>query len=180
MKTHPRLPFVKSLFGSMGIAALVFICSCSKTNLREQDPATTNQQTEIKSEIAAPCFKPLYRYWDGAGGDHFYTITQANYAGYVFEQRECGVYCLPAFSNQVAFHRYWSASAKDHFYTTVQGNYGGYVYEGIECYVWASSTGSNIPLYRYWNSSNKDHFYTVTAGSYSGYVYEGIACYVDM
>ena len=95
---------------------------------------------------------PLYRYWNSALGDHFYTTASSEIGttapgetgqhGYVSK----GIvgYCFPSsVPGTVPLHRYWSGG--DHFYTTDVAEIGttaigqagqyGYRYEGVACYV---------------------------------------------
>jgi hypothetical protein len=171
---------------NLSVVALIFLCSCSKTNLPKDGNLKTDiQQNGIAASPNGPTGLsniPLYRYWNNSGTDHFYTITQGNYPGWVFEKIECYVLAFPQF-DFVPFYRYWNGKKIDHFYTTVSGNYSGYVYEGIEGYISPvlnppGSTLALIPLYRYFNGGTVDHFYTVTPGNFPGYAYEGIAGYV--
>lgn len=135
-----------------------------------------------------PPLKPLYRYWNGAGTDHFYTNSWdevgAGSNGYGIEKVEG--YMFPTQqSGTLALHRYWSSSRVDHFYTTNFSELGnganGYVYEGVIGYVFPNP-GSGAALHRYWNSSITNHFYTTNfgelGGGSNGYVYEGVIGYV--
>jgi hypothetical protein len=97
---------------------------------------------------------PLYRYFKGSVGDHFYTTNAQEIAtttpghkgrfGYVSE----GItgYCFPhAVHGTVPLYRYWNGKGSDHFYTTnggeigttIRGHVGRYGYrsEGVTCHV---------------------------------------------
>jgi hypothetical protein len=85
---------------------------------------------------------PLYQYYNGSTGDHFYTInfgTLGNGAyGYVYEKIAGHVYAGAA-GGRSPLYRYYNASIGDHFYTTDFAELGngikGYVLEATECYV---------------------------------------------
>ncbi len=132
---------------------------------------------------------PLYRYWHGQGGDHFYTtdwneLGTGKY-GWAFEGIQCYVYTT-AKPNTVPLYRYWNGQACDHFYTTNWTELGsgkdGWAFEGIQCYVHPTQQPGSLPLYRYWNPQCADHFYTTSwselgSGKY-GWVFERVQCYV--
>jgi Repeat of unknown function (DUF5648)/Papain family cysteine protease len=132
---------------------------------------------------------PLYRYWNGQGGDHFYTtdwneLGTGKY-GWGFEQVQCYVYTTQK-PNTVPLYRYWNGQACDHFYTTNWNELGsgkyGWTFERIQCYVPNTQQPGSVPLYRYWNAQCADHFYTTNwselgSGKY-GWVFEQIQCYV--
>ncbi len=88
----------------------------------------------------------LYRLWNGAASDHFYTTnwpeaTNAfNNLGYTYEgvaARVDGAHD----PDTVPLYRLYSSGASDHFYTTNWSeavnafNNLGYTYEGIQAYV---------------------------------------------
>jgi hypothetical protein len=63
---------------------------------------------------------PLYRYWNPAVGDHFYTTNwaelNAGRGGFALDGVQCRIYPSPA-AGTVALHRYWNPGVTDHFYT---------------------------------------------------------------
>lgn len=129
---------------------------------------------------------PLYRYYNGGNGDHFYTTSHGELGdgrdGYASEGVAGNVY-LTQQPGTVPLYRYYNGGDGDHFYTTSHDEPGGgYVFEGIECYVLASQLPNTIPLYRYYNGSNGDHFYTTSrdelGSGRDGYALEGIECYL--
>ena len=132
---------------------------------------------------------PLYRYWNGRIGDHFYTTNWRELGtgkhGWRYEGIQCHV--LPQRRRgSVPLYRYWNGRIGDHFYTTNWRELGsgryGWRYEGIQCYVYPTRILRTIPLYRYWNGRIGDHFYTTNWGELGsgryGWRYEGIQCYV--
>lgn len=132
---------------------------------------------------------PLYRYWNNAAGDHFYTTNWGELGGgrqgWAYE----GVQCLIAPASApglVPLFRYWNAAASDHFYTTnwseLGGGRHGWAYEGVQGWVSPTAQPGALPLYRYWNPRIGDHFYTTNwselGGGGKGWGYEGVQCYV--
>ena len=132
---------------------------------------------------------PLYRYWNPAIGDHFYTTNWSELGSGRYGWNYEGIQCFVSGQTQsglVPLYRYWNPTIGDHFYTTNWAELGsgryGWRYEGIQCYVRSQQQSGTVPLYRYWNPLNTDHFYTTNwselgSGKY-GYRYEGIQCYV--
>jgi Repeat of unknown function (DUF5648) len=135
---------------------------------------------------------PLYRYWNGAVADHFYTTSWAELGwgggGYSIEGT-VGSLLDSSFSacGAAPLYRYYNPSATDHFYTTswaeLGGGSAGWYYEGVQGYCFPFPVTGSIPLYRYWNGGSADHFYTTNfaelGGGSGGYVFEGVQCYVS-
>jgi hypothetical protein len=131
----------------------------------------------------------LYRYWNAAITDHFYTTNWSELGpgryGWVLEGIQCYIFPQVA-PGTVPLYRYWHPGIGDHFYTTNFSELGsgryGWGYEGIQGYVYNAPAANRVPLYRYWHPAAGDHFYTTNwgelgAGRY-GYRYEGVQCYV--
>jgi hypothetical protein len=131
----------------------------------------------------------LFRYWNPAATDHFYTTNWSELGpgrfGWFLEGVQCFIFPQSA-PNTVPLHRYWNPGIADHFYTTNWSELGGgrygWGYEGIQGYVYNAPAANRAPLYRYWNGAVGDHFYTTNwselgAGRF-GYVFEGVQCYV--
>ncbi|KAJ6608973.1 hypothetical protein B0H10DRAFT_2226382 [Mycena sp. CBHHK59/15] len=138
---------------------------------------------------------PLYRDWNSAISDHFYTTDLAEYnsanaGGYTPE----GIRSL-VFSTQVAgsvqFIRLWNGNTGvgDHFYTTnateaQAATGGGYVIENkATMYIYPTQLCGSVPLYRLYSQGGTDHFYTISATERDGaaageWTYEWIAGYV--
>ena len=108
----------------------------------------------------APGTMPLYRYWQGAVADHFYTtnrneigtITPGVVGKHGYQSEGIAGFCFPAqYPNTVPLYRYWNGAAYDHFYTTNPAEIGtitpgqvgnhGYRSEGIVCYAYPSIRG---------------------------------------
>jgi hypothetical protein len=131
----------------------------------------------------------LFRYWNPAATDHFYTTNWnelgAGRYGWQLEGIQCFVF-PQAVANTVPLHRYWNPAIADHFYTTNWAELGGgrygWDYEGIQGYVYNAPATNRVPLYRYWNPTVGDHFYTTNWSELGagriGYRYEGVQCYV--
>jgi hypothetical protein len=136
--------------------------------------------------------KELFRYYNKATRDHFYTTRKEvlaggregwayqDVAGRVFGWRVRGT---------VPLYVYFNTRVNDHYYTTDIGPLGkggkyGWKYEGIEGYVYkrAGARGS-VPLYQYYNEEVHDHFYTTNwsalrTGGSNGWKYNGVAAYI--
>jgi hypothetical protein len=91
---------------------------------------------------------PLWRYWNGSGFDHFYTITRndAGYAyyGYGFEGQEGWVYPPNTSSSLYNLARYWAGGwIVDHFYhlepygSSPNWSYPNYSFENVEAQVFS-------------------------------------------
>jgi hypothetical protein len=131
----------------------------------------------------------LYRYWNQAVTDHFYTTNWnelgAGRYGWQLEGVQCFVF-PQAVPGTVPLHRYWNPGNGDHFYTTDLAELGsgryGWGYEGIQGHVYTAPAANRLPLLRYWNAAVGDHFYTTNQNELGtgrlGYRYEGVQCYV--
>lgn len=95
---------------------------------------------------------PLWRYWNGTGFDHFYTITRNDagysYYGYSFEGQEGWVYPPNTSSSLYNLARYWAAGwIVDHFYhlepygSSPNWSYPNYNFEGVEAQVFGYNQG---------------------------------------
>jgi cytolysin (calcineurin-like family phosphatase) len=121
---------------------------------------------------------PLYRAYNDARSDHFYTTSLAEYdnaiqnCGYKGEGVACMVYSSPDYDPEslIPFYRAFNPTIFDHFYTTSEAEYInacehlGYNPEGIQCYVFPANISGNdalVPLYRLYHPRLSDHFYTV-------------------
>lgn len=129
----------------------------------------------------------VFRLYQPATGDHFYTMSsieaaQALRLGYVEE----GV----PFANEqnrpalIDVFRFYNAVSGDHFYTTsveerdeVINKIDDYIYEGIAFQVAAGAEPGTAPIHRFFDAGSGDHMYSFDPyeGLASGYVYEGIA-----
>ena len=95
---------------------------------------------------------PLYRYYNGANHDHFYTINPHEIGTVVpgvtgrhgYTSERIAAYCYPHSSTgMVPLYRYYNGGASDHFYTTNAAEIGttvpgllglhGYRSEGVAC-----------------------------------------------
>ncbi|KAJ6464477.1 hypothetical protein C8R45DRAFT_1024125 [Mycena sanguinolenta] len=133
--------------------------------------------------------QPLYRDWNPATSDHFFTTDSAEASGasgYNFE----GVKAL-VFTTQVAgsvrFLRLDNVGTGHHFYTcnaTEAAVAPGFVIEDKDpMYIYPTQLCGSVPLYRLYASSVGDHFYTVNTterdgAEQSGWGFEWIAGYV--
>ncbi len=149
----------------------------------------------------------LYRLYNPASGDHFYTASESErdwaieVAGYGGEGDVGFVADAPSDSGSVdtmPLYRLYNPESGDHFYTTAADERDwaasnlGYNDEGIAGHVFGSQltfdyvkmSATTTPLYRLYKASNCDHFYTTSeaerdeAVANAGYGDEGIGCFV--
>jgi hypothetical protein len=133
---------------------------------------------------------PFWRYWNGIGKDHFYTITRNDdvykYYGYYLEKCEARMYIQQG-PGMVPLWRYFNGSATDHFYTITRNDGGaaflGYGFDNQEGWIYPPSMPTmGRPLYSYYSGSKTDHLLTVDRNdSYwagQDYKYEYIVGYV--
>lgn len=136
---------------------------------------------------------PVYRMWNPAKTDHFYTTSYNEYSktavnsgykqqgilGYIFSNSQPGT---------TPIYRMWNPAVSDHVYTTSFNEYStksvyGYKQEGILGYIFSSSQPGTTPVYRMWNPAVSDHVYTTSYSEYStksiyGYKQQGILDYI--
>jgi uncharacterized protein DUF5648 len=96
--------------------------------------------------IQVPGTQPLYRMWHGGIGDHFYTMSLAEYnAVWWYTKEGPEAYLIPVGasglcpSGTIPFHRTYSYSSTDHFYATNLGDAvssGWATYEGVAGCSW--------------------------------------------
>jgi hypothetical protein len=154
-----------------------------------------------------PGVVPVYRFWSGAQGSHFYTTNAGEKAKLINGQSKAWVYEGIAFycyndaaapssevPTQTAVYQFWSPVFKSYFYTAneaeknrvVQNYPAAWTYEGIAYYAFADSTAPGVaPVYRFWSGSLGTHYYTTDAARKAELIqtqsnvwaYEGIAFY---
>ncbi|EJD47845.1 hypothetical protein AURDEDRAFT_61846 [Auricularia subglabra TFB-10046 SS5] len=140
---------------------------------------------------------PLYRLWNSAHWDHFYTIDAAERANAIaagFNDEGIAAYSPDETDARVVpFYRIWNHAHWDHFYTVSLAERnaalatGLFDDEGILGYVMTEAGCGSWPLYRLYRDdayTTFDHFYTISvkerdAAIASGkYRDEGIAAWV--
>jgi uncharacterized protein DUF5648 len=102
---------------------------------------------------------PIYRWYNPASGDHFYTRDQNGELGppaYRSEGIEWHMFKDPK-PGTTALYRWWHSGNSDHFYTTDPTGElapaAGYKAEGILGYLYPNDIGSGVvPLYRWYHS----------------------------
>jgi hypothetical protein len=130
---------------------------------------------------------PLFRYWNSAIRDHFYTVDFGVFGGgresWVYQGIQCYVYPTNE-AGTVPLYRYWSSKLLDDYYT-VSANVTtetGYELKGVAAYVAPTQLPGTEPLFRYWSQELADHYYTtdynVMGPGRDGWVLQGIAAYV--
>ncbi len=138
-------------------------------------------------------YLPLYRFWSGELGDHFYTTNEIEKTVvekgriYRFERIEAHILAKQKTGTQ-ALHRFWNPRLNDHFYTANQQeaeilkNDNNWRYEGVIGYVHTSQTENTVPIYRFFNPKINDHFYTISENAKKNppgdWLYKGVAGYV--
>ncbi|KAJ7159006.1 hypothetical protein C8R43DRAFT_1064297 [Mycena crocata] len=150
---------------------------------------------ERRVDCADPSLaQPLYREFNNAAGDHFYTTDEAEYNrssasnGYFAEGVRAAVF-ISQWPGTVPLLRLWSGSASDHFYTTnaMEANaavtQGGFTLENVTpMYVYPTQICGAVPWYRLYAGGTKDdHFYTTSEAERdgtAGYGFESIDGYV--
>ena len=163
------------------------------TAQKDGNPSVSDTET-VYACTAKQGKRPMYRLFNAAFTDHFYTTSANDRAtalsiGYA----DGGVpFSLPSqvrFGSRPFYRLFKGAPQLEHFYTasdverdgTMQQGYG---YEGIEGYVFSGQKPGTQPLYRFskYNAANGDlqHYYTRLSNDpqASGFVYEGVAGYV--
>ncbi|KAJ7818618.1 hypothetical protein B0H14DRAFT_1083748 [Mycena olivaceomarginata] len=134
---------------------------------------------------------PVFRDFNDAVGDHFYTTNNTEYSaansgGYFPEGPRFAVFPT-AVSSTTHLIRLWNGDATDHFYTTNTSEAnsaaaGGYTIESLTpMFIYSTQLCGSVPLYRSWSPTNRDHFYTTSAterDGETGYTFELIAGYV--
>ncbi|KAJ7289421.1 hypothetical protein C8J57DRAFT_431723 [Mycena rebaudengoi] len=156
-------------------------------------PVIANSTQADAQRVVARCADrsaqtSLFRLYNKASGDHFYTTNVAERAtalrgGYSDENIAATVFRVQS-GPTVPFYRLYNKTSGDHFYTASASearSARGYTAEGIAVYVYATSTCNSVPLYRLYNG--KDHFYTKDvaekdAAARGGYKVEGAAAFV--
>ncbi|HEY9045382.1 MAG TPA: M57 family metalloprotease [Ohtaekwangia sp.] len=172
-----------------GPSAGSWMLACSSNTDRPFTSDDVTALTTVYPNRTIPAgTSPVYRYYSGSSGDHFYTTNWGELGsgkdGYVLEGITLYANTSQA-SGTVPVYRYYSGSSSDHFYTTNWGELGaggsGYTYEGVAFYAFTSQVSGTVPVYRYYSGSSGDHFYTTNWGELgaggSGYTYEGIGFY---
>lgn len=144
--------------------------------------------------------RPVYRFYNKAKDNHFYTIDAAEKDAviatladtYVFEGVAYNV--APSFPNVDPLYRFYSPKLGSHFYTVSQAERDRviatlgetYTYEGIAYDVCLPEVFGTLNIYRFYNLKNGSHFYTasvaerdlVLADPSGTYAYEGVGFHV--
>jgi len=143
----------------------------------------------------------VYRYWQEASHDHFYTtnageigtthVGQVGNHGYKSEGEAFTVF-NHAHAGLVPVYRYWHEANKDHFYSANAGEIGatnvgqvgnhGYKCEGVLGYVSPTAFPGSVAIQRFYNGATHDHLYTANDGEIGsvanhGYKSEGVLGY---
>ncbi|KAF7333394.1 hypothetical protein MVEN_02355100 [Mycena venus] len=136
---------------------------------------------------------PFFRTYDGAGNNHFYTISASETARAVSSWSLEGV-AAGIFPNQVEnsapLFRLYNAAVVDHAYTTSTTDVDvlvsqGYHMEPVAGYVYTTQICGSVPLYGVYTSSGKDHMYTTSVPEKAraiagGWTDLGITAYVPV
>ena len=131
----------------------------------------------------------VYRWWNSATNDHFYTTDPggefAPSTGYAYEGAPFHTF-PEGTAGTTALFRWYGPAPSEHFYTTdPSGELAprlGYQPQGVLGYVAVAPVPGAVALHRWWHVDRADHFYTTDATGeiavHLGYVYEGGTGYV--
>jgi hypothetical protein len=134
--------------------------------------------------------RPLYRFYNEAGGDHLYTTSENErrtleaHPDWQPEGIECYVFSSQS-PGTVPLYRYFNTVTFDHLYTINRSELGDgneiWNYDGPEGYVFPTRRPGTVRLHRYNNPTIGDHFYTTnTAGEdLGGYIEENMEIWVS-
>ena len=150
-------------------------------------PLKAVDTTAATGAVAASSGKnvgPLYRFYDEANTDHYYSTSQSVSASMKAEGNVGFVFLRPS-AGAVPLYRYRNTKVSDTFLTTnwaSLGNAGsnGWVFQGVQAYIYKEKKAGTQPLYRYYSATNKDHMYTSTylGREKDSYKLQGITGYV--
>eukprot|EP00163_Fabomonas_tropica_P020417 TRINITY_DN3607_c0_g1_i2.p1 TRINITY_DN3607_c0_g1~~TRINITY_DN3607_c0_g1_i2.p1 ORF type:complete len:958 (+),score=374.42 TRINITY_DN3607_c0_g1_i2:382-3255(+) len=156
-------------------------------------PANDTLNKEVKFWAPHPADKrlvPVFRYWNPALRDHFYTTNYDLLGNGKHGWRYQGIqmYIFPTQVNNavIPLYRYWNLKMGDHFYTTDFNDLGsgkdGYAFKGVLGYVHKTAVNGTVALHRFFNKQIGDHFYTTNslskARGAAEWTPEGIAAFV--
>ena len=144
----------------------------------------------VTASSISSTWTPLYRSYNSAEKDHFYSTNQnekngpVNKSGYTFEKIEAYIYNAQQ-SGLIPLYRFYYASTKMHYYTTDLGNPSPGYTEGptIVGYVYPNPIENTVPMYHLEHVTNSDHFFTISdferknAAKDFGYNDQGVAFY---
>lgn len=152
--------------------------SCQVTNV-DGIPFEYGKASVVLSEFEV-LYTNVYRFWCGARGRHFYTISESEkkklinnyshiwaYEGSVF--KACATEYYPGLT---AVYRFWSPVSGAHFYTIKESEKDKLVsqyshvwtYEGPVLYAYpeGQQPADARPIYRFWKRADNTHFYTMS------------------
>jgi hypothetical protein len=173
---------------------LGYVKAPTESELKPETVEEAKESTETATRFwadhpADSRLQPVFRYWNPALQDHFYTMNynllEAGKNGWRYQGIQCYIYPTKI-EDTVPMYRYWNLRLGDHFYTTDFYDMGegkdGYRFKGILGYVRDAPSKDTVPLYRYFNKQIGDHFYTTNtmsqAQGHDEWAAEGIAAYV--
>ena len=165
-----------------------------------RDDAGLTSASVTVTIVVTPPPVPVYRFYNGAAGTHFYTASEAEKntvvatLSHIFALEGVAYRVNPA-TNITPLFRFFKPSSGTHFYTAsvteknnVIANLSSvYTYEGPAYNVSSTSGGGAKPaVYRFFNMRNGTHFYTASAAEKATvqntlshiYSYEGPAFYL--
>jgi len=154
-------------------------------------------------KIAFGALVPVYRFWSGVYGRHFFTIRQTERDKLIERYSDIWTYegtAYRAFADSsqpgvAPVYRFWSDSLKGHFYTIREterdkliNRYSGlWTYEGIAFYAYVGGfqPAGTSAVYRFWSGTYGVHSYTMRVterdkliSRYADvWAYEGVAWY---
>lgn len=138
-------------------------------------PSTPPSTPPVVSTPAAPSDPSVFRFFDAANGDHFFTASTAErdtltgtHSGLTYEG--VGFHALdPAAAGAVPVFRFNNPTEGGHFFTasvaerdSVIANFPGYKFEGIAFYASAGAGQGMAPVYRYYDVDGGGHLLTAS------------------
>ena len=138
-------------------------CGSSIVNLSEFDKIAVQYVYPETPQVAGTI--PVFRYYNGSTGDHFYTNNYSEIGdginmGYTFEG--VGFFAFPTqVANSVPVHRWYKTTTRKHFYSTAANEIPpSSINEGTPFFVYPAAINDAVPVLRYYHSGFDDHFYT--------------------
>ena len=146
---------------------------------------------------------PVYRFWSGSLGEHFYTISGSerdklmNQFSQVWRLEGIAYYAYfrKSEANLTPVYRFWSGRLAAHIWTASEDEKNKLLkeqsdtwqYEGVVFYTYPARKQpfGSMPVYRFWSGQLGDHFYTASETEkdklilhYANtWTYEGVAWY---
>lgn len=147
--------------------------------------------------VSAGSRVPVYRFYNGTTGAHFFTASPAerdntlkNFPVFAYEGVAFYAQAITLTGNSPVY-RFYGSKGGAHFYTisaaerdAVVASNSDFKYEGVAWFASTSNAAGGTPLYRFYQPAKGVHFYTISAAERDyiianspSYRYEGIGYY---